>query len=143
MPIDSLLTPPLHLARRWQKGLWLFWASLILVLAVQQLFIAGSLFRLIVSLAPLLMFSHAIVRGKRRPLLWLCFVLLLYILKGIEGVVLAPHHWLNWGLAICSSGTFVCAMLFAHSLLKAQVNQLPRPAHPGQTTVQPQPETPL
>lgn len=63
------------------------------------------------QLLPLLVFLPAVLRGWPRGLIGLCFVLLLYFVRAVEGVMASNRAWIDWGLLGLSVLLFICAML--------------------------------
>lgn len=100
----------LHLARRSTLGgLVLLVAGLSLWQIIRP---GGPLYVLwVVQLIPLVMFVPGLLRDNPRAYIGLCFVLLLYFIKGVEGVFHPARTWIDYLLLILSVFLFITAML--------------------------------
>jgi uncharacterized membrane protein len=76
-----------------------------------------SLFQWSVQCLPLLMFWPGLRKRHRRTYQWLCFVLLLYFIKGVEGVMSFNATAFDWVLLSASTGLFISCMMAAHWML--------------------------
>ena len=75
-----------------------------------------SLFQWSVQCLPLLMFWPGLRKRHRRTYQWLCFVLLLYFIKGVEGVMSTRADAFDWVLLTASTSLFISSMMAAHWL---------------------------
>lgn len=100
---------------------WAHIASLILYIALLVLFSLNqwfraegiSLFQWAVQCGPLLIFWLGLRRRHRRTYLWLCFVLLLYFIKGVEGVMGLSPDLFDAVLLFSSTSLFITSMMAA------------------------------
>lgn len=76
----------------------------------------------VLQLLPLLVFCPAVLRGWPRGLIGLCFVLLLYFMRAVEGVMASNRAWIDWGLLGLSVLLFVCAMLASRTRPRRSLN---------------------
>lgn len=63
------------------------------------------------QLLPLGLFLPAVLRGWPRGLIGLCFVLLLYFIRAVEGVMASNRAWIDVVLLCLSVLLFISAML--------------------------------
>lgn len=89
--------------------------SLLVLFSLNQWFRAEgiSLFQWSVQCGPLLIFWFGLRKRHRRTYLWLCFVLLLYFIKGVEGVMRPTPNLFDAVLLFSSSSLFITSMLAA------------------------------
>ena len=100
---------------------WAHIASLVLYISLLVLFSAHqwsraegiSLFQWTVQCGPLLIFWFGLRKRHRRTYLWLCFVLLLYFIKGVEGVMGPTPDLFDTVLLTASTSLFITSMMAA------------------------------
>lgn len=125
--LDS--TPPDHLPPEVKttyiqvthRSNWAHIASLFFYIALLALFSLNqwfrsegiSIFQWTVQCGPLLMFWLGLRKRHRRTYLWLCFVLLLYFIKGVEGVMVVKPDLFYMTLLISSTSLFITSMMAA------------------------------
>ena len=101
------------------------WATLFFYCALLALFTVNqwlradgiSLFQWSVQCLPLLLFWFGLRIRRRRTYLWMCFVLLLYFIKGVEGVMAPVSDLFDWLLLCASVGLFIASLSTARWLL--------------------------
>lgn len=88
---------------------------LLMLFSLHQWFRAEgiSLFQWAVQCGPLLIFWFGLRKRHRRTYLWLCFVLLLYFIKGVEGVMGPTPDLFDSILLIASTSLFITSMMTA------------------------------
>lgn len=64
-----------------------------------------------VQIVPLLIFLPAMLRGNPRAYIGLCFVLLFYFIKAVEGLFSPARAWIDYWLLGGSVVLFISAML--------------------------------
>lgn len=86
---------------------------LILSFIVWQLRREGGplFFILSVQILPLLVFFPSLLQAKARAFIWLCFVILVYFIKGVLGVFKPAPDWMDMSLLMMSVVIFISAML--------------------------------
>lgn len=89
------------------------WGLLVFGLSVWQLTRpqGPAYFLWLVQLLPLLIFFPAMRRDNPRGYIGLCFVLLLYFVKAVEGVFSPARAWIDFWLLGGSVVLFISAML--------------------------------
>lgn len=92
-----------------------FYCVLIALFSVNQWLRAEgiSLLQWGVQCGPLFLFWFGLRKRHRRTYLWLCFVLLLYFIKGVEGVMTPGVDSFDWILLIASTALFITSMMTA------------------------------
>ena len=113
----------LELARKLN---WACYAALLLLFAVWNLFLGGSLKWWLLQTIPLLLVLPGLLKRQHRSYLWLCFILLLYITAGIVDVMMPTRGWQHGALTALSLTLFVSAMMASRwqvQLLSAQQPQ--------------------
>ena len=98
------------------------WALLLVGLCLWQLTRpAGPQYLLwLVQLLPLAIFLPEMLRNNSRAYIGLCFVLLLYFIKAVEGVFSPARAWIDFWLLGWSTTLFISAMLTSRWLQLAQ-----------------------
>ncbi|WP_054113682.1 DUF2069 domain-containing protein [Marinagarivorans algicola] len=79
-----------------------------------------SLLQWSVQCLPLLLFWFGLRVQRRRTYLWLCFVILLYFIKGVEGVMGLSPDLFDSILLTASTSLFIASMMTARWLLLAE-----------------------
>ncbi|HEY8570042.1 DUF2069 domain-containing protein [Microbulbifer sp.] len=90
---------------------WVCYAGLLLLFAVWNLFLGGSLKWWLLQTVPLLLVLPGMWKRQQRSYLWLCFILLLYITAGIVDVMMPTRGWQHGVLTALSLILFVSAMM--------------------------------
>lgn len=92
---------------------WLLYGSLIFAYSIWQLTREGgpSYFFWAVQLIPLLLVLPGLKAGNPRSYIWLCFLLLLYFIKGVDGVISPSRAWIDYVVLSVSVLLFISAML--------------------------------
>lgn len=101
------------------------WATLAIYCSLLALFTLHQWFRpegisllqWSVQCLPLLMFWFGLRTQRRRTYLWLCFVILLYFIKGVEGVMGLSPDLFDSILLVSSFSLFISCMMTARWLL--------------------------
>jgi uncharacterized membrane protein len=75
-----------------------------------------------VQLLPLAIFVPGLLRDNPRAYIGLCFVLLLYFIKAVEGLFSPLRAWIDFWLLGCSVVLFISAMLTSRWLQRAHVH---------------------
>ncbi|WP_043315524.1 DUF2069 domain-containing protein [Microbulbifer sp. HZ11] len=120
-PIDpTSLTRKLDVARKLN---WFCYGGLLLLFAVWNLFLDGSLKWWILQTFPLLLVLPGLLKQHQRAYLWLCFILLLYITAGIVDVMMPTRGWQHGALTALSLILFVSAMMTSRWQVQLQNNQ--------------------
>lgn len=91
---------------------WLLYGGLILAYSIWQLTRAGGpiYFFWAVQLLPLLLVLPGIKANNPRSYIWLCFLLLLYFIKGFDGVISPSREWIDYLVLSVSVLLFLSAM---------------------------------
>lgn len=108
-PID-----PVRVARKLEiarKLNWVCYGGLLLLFAVWNLFLGGSIKWWLLQTVPLLLVLPGLLKQRQRSYLWLCFILLLYITAGIVDVMMPGRGWQHGVLTALSLILFVSAMM--------------------------------
>ena len=79
-------------------------------------------FAWIVQLVPLLIFLPGLLRNNPRAYIGLCFVLLLYFIKAVEGVFSPARAWIDYALLTLTVVLFIVSMLTSRWLQRPQKN---------------------
>ena len=90
------------------------YAALILAYCIWQiLFRPGgpSYFFWLIQLLPLLLVLPGIKANYPRSYIWLCFLLLMYFVKGVDGVISPSRAWIDYFVVGISILLFISAML--------------------------------
>lgn len=104
----AALTRKLEIARKLN---WVCYGGLLLLFAVWNLFLDGSLKWWLLQTIPLLLVLPGMLKQHQRSYLWLCFILLLYITAGIVDVMMPTRGWQHGALTALSLILFVSAMM--------------------------------
>nr|WP_010133045.1 DUF2069 domain-containing protein [Microbulbifer agarilyticus] len=108
-PIDeALVARKLAFARKLN---WVCYGGLLLLFAVWNLFLGGSLKWWLLQTVPLLLVLPGLLKKRQRSYLWLCFILLLYITAGIVDVMMPTRGWQHGALTALSLILFVSSMM--------------------------------
>ncbi|MGJ8687828.1 MAG: DUF2069 domain-containing protein [Spongiibacteraceae bacterium] len=75
----------------------------------------------ILRLLPVAMFVHGVYREQRRPLAWMCFVLLMYFTSAVTQAMSSRGLWINYVEVGCISALFVTTVMFIHWAVKAEI----------------------
>lgn len=70
----------------------------------------------IVQMVPLLIFLPGLLRDNPRVYIGLCFVLLLYFIKAVEGVFSPARDWLDYVLLVVTVTLFIVSMMASRHL---------------------------
>ena len=73
----------------------------------------------LVQMVPLLIFLPGLLRDNPRVYIGLCFVLLLYFIKAVEGVFSPARDWLDYALLILTVTLFIVSMLASRELQRS------------------------
>lgn len=76
----------------------------------------------LVQTVPLLIFLPGLLRDNPRVYIGLCFVLLLYFIKAVEGLFSPARDWLDYALLILTVLLFIVAMMASRHLQQAHYN---------------------
>ena len=68
-------------------------------------------FILAIQILPLLAFLPKLFKRQARAFIWLCFVILVYFIKGVLGAFKPQPDWMDLTLLILSVVIFISAML--------------------------------
>ncbi|WOX06291.1 DUF2069 domain-containing protein [Microbulbifer pacificus] len=90
---------------------WVCYAGLLVLFAVWNLFLDGSVKWWLLQTVPLLLVLPGMWKRQQRSYLWLCFILLLYITAGIVDVMMPTRGWQHGVLTALSLILFVSAMM--------------------------------
>lgn len=92
---------------------WLLYGGLIIAYSIWQLTRTGgpSYFFWAVQLLPLLLVLPGIKANYPRSYIWLCFLLLLYFVKGVDGVISPSRAWIDYLVLSVSVILFISSML--------------------------------
>lgn len=92
---------------------WLLYVALILAYTVWQFTrpTGPSYFFLAVQLFPLLLVLPGLKAHSPRGHIWLCFLLLLYFVKGVDGVISPSRAWIDYFVLTVSVVLFISSML--------------------------------
>ena len=104
----ATLTRKLAIARKLN---WVCYGGLLLLFAVWNLFLDGSLKWWLLQTVPLLLVLPGMLKQQQRSYLWLCFILLLYITAGIVDVMMPTRGWQHGALTALSLILFMSAMM--------------------------------
>jgi uncharacterized membrane protein len=101
------------------------WGMMLLGLSAWQLTrpTGPAYFLWMVQLLPLVIFIPALWRGNPRAYIGLCFVLLLYFIKAVEGVFSPARAWIDFWLLGGSVVLFISAMLTSRWLQMAPAKE--------------------
>lgn len=69
-----------------------------------------------VQCVPLLILLPGLKRDNSRSYIWLCFLMLAYFVKGVDGVVFPSRAWIDYLMLVVSVVLFISAMLAARWL---------------------------
>ena len=114
MAKNSKALDPTALARKLavaRKLNWVCYGGLLLLFAVWNLFLDGSIKWWLLQTIPLLLVLPGLLKQQQRSYLWLCFILLLYITAGIVDVMMPTRGWQHGALTALSLILFVSAMM--------------------------------
>lgn len=122
---SSTLSNDQHVERYDQLALYAHWATLFFYCSLLALFSLHqwfrpegiSLFQWSVQCLPLLLFWFGLRIRRRRTYLWLGFVLFLYFIKGVEGVMSFTPTVFDWCLLIFSTSLFITSIMAARWLM--------------------------
>lgn len=70
----------------------------------------------LVQMVPLLIFLRGLLRDNPRVYIGLCFVLLLYFIKAVEGLFSPARDWLDYALLVFTVTLFIVSMLASRHL---------------------------
>ena len=124
-PLTDANTAQQRIALFERRALYAHWATLFFYCALLTLFSLHqwfrpegiSLFQWSVQCLPLLMFWFGLRIRKRRTYSWLGFVLFLYFIKGVEGVMGFTPTVFDWCLLVFSTSLFITSTMAARWLL--------------------------
>lgn len=66
-----------------------------------------------VQCLPLLILIPGMVTQRPRTYIWLCFLMLVYFVKGVDGVISPSRAWIDYLFLGISILLFICAMFTA------------------------------
>ncbi len=97
-----------------------FYSSLIVLFSAHQWFRAEgiSLVQWSVQSIPLLIFWFGLRKRHQRSYQYLCFVVLMYFINGVIGVMRPTPDYFDWILLIASVGLFIASMMAARAQYK-------------------------
>lgn len=78
-----------------------------------------SYFLWLVQVVPLLIFLPGLLRDNPRAYIGLCFVLLLYFIKAVEGLFSPARDWLDYALLVLTVILFIVSMLASRHLQRS------------------------
>lgn len=104
-----------------------FYSSLIVLFTAHQCFRAEgiSLVQWTVQSIPLLIFWFGLRKRHQRSYQYLCFVVLMYFINGVVGVMRPAPDYFDWILLIASVGLFLSSMMAARAQYKQYVFDTP------------------
>ena len=70
----------------------------------------------LVQMVPLLIFLPGLLRDNPRVYIGLCFVLLLYFIKAVEGLFTPSRDWLDYALLALTVTLFIVSMMASRHL---------------------------
>ncbi len=70
-----------------------------------------SFFFLVMQLVPLFIVIPAVVRQRPRAYIWLCFIMLMYFVKGVDGMVSPSKAWIDYVVLTTSIILFISSMM--------------------------------
>lgn len=73
----------------------------------------------LVQMVPLLIFLRGLLRDNPRVYIGLCFVLLLYFIKAVEGLFSPARDWLDYALLVFTVTLFIVSMLASRDLQRS------------------------
>lgn len=73
----------------------------------------------LVQMVPLLIFVPGLLRDNPRVYIGLCFVLLLYFIKAVEGLFSPSRDWLDYVLLAITVTLFIVSMLASRQLQRS------------------------
>lgn len=107
-------TPTIHRQLKWGSTITrALYTTLLLCFCTWQLTrpTGPSYFFWFIQCFPLLIFIPGIKNNDPRALILLCFVVLMYFVKGVMGVVFPSRQWIDFALLSISILLFISAML--------------------------------
>lgn len=104
-----------------QVSFYLFYSGLVLLLLGWNIFRPGGPLWaiLIVQLLPLLAFLPGIIKKYYRTYSWLCFILLFYFIRAVEGVFLSNANAADWLFLLLVVVLFINSMLCSRWLQRS------------------------
>lgn len=78
----------------------------------------------VLQTVPLLIFIPGMRANNPRTYISLCFVLLLYFIRGVEGVVFPSRAWIDYAVLSISILLFISAMLTSRWAAMSQNNKM-------------------
>ena len=73
----------------------------------------------VVQMVPLLIFLPGLLRDNPRVYIGLCFVLLLYFIKAVEGLFSPARDWLDYALLTLTVTLFIVSMMASRHLQRS------------------------
>ncbi len=118
VPADDSLLFKLRIARTSTHGLY---ALLIAAFSGWQLTRPGGplVTFWVIQLVPLLIVLPGMLKHRPRSYSWLCFILLPYFVKGVDGVAMPHRAWIDYLMVAVSVLLFITAMLTSRWLRMA------------------------
>lgn len=91
---------------------WVLYFGLILAYTIWQFTrpTGPSYFFWVVQLFPLLLVLPGLKSQSPRGYIWLCFLLLLYFIKGVDGVISPSRAWIDYFVLTVSVVLFISSM---------------------------------
>lgn len=108
-PYNFRLQAKLRWARRCN---YCCYAGLLALFVLWNLFLPGGSIKLwVLQTVPLLLVLPGFIKQTHRSHLWLCFILLLYLVAGVVEVVMPSRGWQHGALTLLSFTLFISAMM--------------------------------
>lgn len=105
-----------------QASFYLLYSGLVLLLVCWNMFLSegGPLWTILaVQLLPLLVFLPGIITKHYRTYSWLCFILLFYFIRAVEGVFMSNANSMDWLFLLLVVALFINSMLCSRWLQRS------------------------
>lgn len=105
-----------------QASFYLLYSGLVLFLVSWNIFRSGGTplwTILVIQLLPLLAFLPGIIKKHYRTYSWLCFVLLFYFIRAVEGVFMSNANAMDWLFLLLVVALFINSMLCSRWLQRS------------------------
>ncbi len=99
---------------------WVCWLGLVLVIAIKWWLDRISLTLFIMQSVPLLIVLPGLWLHVFRAYSWLCFIVLLYFIPGVTGVMAPDVYWTDWVQFLLSFTLFFSAAFASRWLQQVQ-----------------------
>lgn len=84
----------------------------------------GPLFAILaIQIFPLAIFVPALIKNNPKAYIGVCFIILMYFIKGVEGVFMPTRAWVDIVIIIASVVIFISAMMASRWLQLAQIQK--------------------